>query len=428
MIETEQIPKIPLKYVASINDEALSENTDPDLEIKYIDIGNVESTGKILDIADYLFGEAPSRARRIVRHGDVIISTVRTYLQAIAAIEFPPENLIVSTGFAVVRSRQGKLLTGYCKYAIRETEFISEVISRSVGVSYPAITSRDLGDIPIYVPSYTSQEKIANFLDSKIIHIDSLIDAKQRLLKLLEEKRQSIISNAVTHGVNSKVLMRSIKDSWLYEKPTHWQIAPLKRWLKTKITDGPHETPDFDPKGIPFVSAEAVQNKRINFDSRWGNIPLKLHKKYAQKLLPQRNDIFMVKSGATTGKLAYVDVDIEFNVWSPLALIRADETKILSKFLLELLHADYVQRQVRETWSAGTQPNISMGAIEELIITVPPLNEQQSILDYLDREVGKIDNLLKTTQSSITLLSERRAALISAAVSGQLDCLKEESK
>ena len=88
-----------LKYAATINDEALGEETEPDYELQYVDIGNVDSSGTINEIATYPFRDAPSRARRRVRDGDVIISCVRTYLQAISPIQNPPENLIVSTGF-----------------------------------------------------------------------------------------------------------------------------------------------------------------------------------------------------------------------------------------------------------------------------------------------------------------------------------------
>jgi type I restriction enzyme, S subunit len=128
-----------LKYVASINNEALTEETAADFELQYVDIGNVDSSGNVHEIATYRFEDAPSRARRIVRDGDVIISTVRTYLQAIAPIQSPPENLIVSTGFAVIRPKQGGLNAGFCKYALREPAFLAEVEMRSVGVSYPAI-------------------------------------------------------------------------------------------------------------------------------------------------------------------------------------------------------------------------------------------------------------------------------------------------
>jgi type I restriction enzyme S subunit len=142
-----------IKYVATINDESLGEDTNPKFELKYVDIGNVDSTGNIHEFATYLFDNAPSRARRIVRDGDIIISTVRTYLQAIAPIQLPPDNLIVSTGFAVVRPKPEKLDSGYCKYAFRESGFLHEVMARSVGVSYPAINTSELSNIPIYVPS-----------------------------------------------------------------------------------------------------------------------------------------------------------------------------------------------------------------------------------------------------------------------------------
>lgn len=113
-----------LKYVASINDEALGEDVHPNYELQYIDIGNVDSSGIIHEIATHSFADAPSRARRRVRDGDVIISCVRTYLQAIAPILNPPDNLIVSTGFAVVRPRKGVFDAGFAKYALREPSFL----------------------------------------------------------------------------------------------------------------------------------------------------------------------------------------------------------------------------------------------------------------------------------------------------------------
>ncbi len=141
-----------LKYAATINDESLPEATEPDYELQYIDIGNVDSYGTVHDVVAFKFEEAPSRARRITRHGDVIVSTVRTYLQAIAPIENPPENLIVSTGFAVVRPKGSLFDARFCKYAVREKHFLWEVESRSTGVSYPAINASDLADIRINLP------------------------------------------------------------------------------------------------------------------------------------------------------------------------------------------------------------------------------------------------------------------------------------
>ena len=172
-----------LKYAATINDEALSESTDADFELAYIDIGNVDSQGRVHDIVNYRFEDAPSRARRIVRDGDVIISTVRTYLQAIAPVENPPDNLIVSTGFAVVRP-SNLLDHRFCKYALRANKFLWEVESRSTGVSYPAINASDLGDIKVSLPEISAQRLIANYLDRETARIDGLIAEKERMLAL----------------------------------------------------------------------------------------------------------------------------------------------------------------------------------------------------------------------------------------------------
>ena len=149
--------QIRLKYAATINDEALSETTDPDYTFQYIDIGNVNSSGEITGTMEISFEESPSRARRLVKSGDVIVSTVRTYLQAIAPVVGSTEDLVVSTGFAVIRPAAAILDPNFAKYALRDTAFLAEVESRSVGVSYPAINSSELGDIRVKLLALPAQ-------------------------------------------------------------------------------------------------------------------------------------------------------------------------------------------------------------------------------------------------------------------------------
>ena len=149
--------------------------------------------------------------------------------------------------------------------------------------------------------------------------------------------------------------------------------------VKIKITDGPHETPIAVEDGIPFVSAEAVQNHTINFDSKWGYITKEDHLKYSKKCKPQNGDIFIVKSGATTGKVAYVDTNIEFNIWSPLALVRANEKTVYSKYLFNFIVSPLFQEQVQFSWSFGTQQNIGMGVIQNLQIITPPLDRKSVV-------------------------------------------------
>lgn len=189
-----------LKYAASINDEALPETTDPDYEFNYVDIGNVDAVKGIVAKEVYRFENAPSRARRVVRDGDTIVSTVRTYLRAIAPIREPEDHLIVSTGFAVVRPR--RIDPDYLSYALRSPFFVETVVSRSTGVSYPAINASEVGMIEITFPAADEQRDIAAFLDSETARIDTLIEKINNSIDLLREYRTALISTAVTGKID----------------------------------------------------------------------------------------------------------------------------------------------------------------------------------------------------------------------------------
>ncbi|MHB8390866.1 MAG: restriction endonuclease subunit S [Acidobacteriaceae bacterium] len=173
--------------------------------------------------------------------------------------------------------------------------------------------------------------------------------------------------------------------------------------------------------GIPFVSAEAVKNGRLDFERRRGNISLELHWIYCQKVKPRRDDVFVVKSGNTTGAVAIVETDEEFSVWSPLAVLRANLEKIVPRFLYYALQAPYFQRSVQLSWSQGTQPNIGMTVLGNLGIAVPSILEQRLIVEMLDGLLAKVNELRAHSQVHVTLLREYRTSLISAAVTGQLD-------
>lgn len=185
-----------LKYVASINDEVLTEKTDEEYEIEYVEISGVKSGIGIVETSSYKFKDAPSRARRIVKDGDVLVSTVRTYLKSIAKVDNPPENLIASTGFAVVRPR--KVDSDYTGYLFYSEPLIGEIISLSTGISYPAINSSQIGDIKIPIPPIVEQKEIASFIESKLLVLNKHRSKTEKLIELLTEYRTALISEVVT--------------------------------------------------------------------------------------------------------------------------------------------------------------------------------------------------------------------------------------
>ena len=195
-----------LRFAVKYNLETLSDNaTDPNYEIEYLDIGNVDGDGNILSTENLLFRDAPSRARRIVKNEDTIISTVRTYLKAIAFLENIPDNMIASTGFAVIQP-QKDTVPKYLFYFFRSKFFVEQVVMNSKGVSYPAITPSqspfNLIDIPIILAPYHEQQTIADFLDRETAKIDTLMGKIRKQIDLLNEYKQSLITAAVTGKID----------------------------------------------------------------------------------------------------------------------------------------------------------------------------------------------------------------------------------
>ena len=214
------------------------------------------------------------------------------------------------------------------------------------------------------------------------------------------------------------------KDSgieWIGEIPEHWDRIRIKSLVAIKVTDGPHETPQWIENGVPFISAEAIKGNKIDLDFKRGYISTEQHLEYCKKSKVLKNDILFCKSGSTTGKSALVDTDVDFGIWSPLAIIRADKNKIDYKYLFQSIQSSLFQNQVETAWTFGTQPNIGMGALENLWIAIPTLEEQQSIANYLDHKTTQIDTLIAKKEQFISLLQEERTAVINQAVTKGLD-------
>ena len=335
-------------------------------------------------------------------------------------VESNVDGYIIQNALHRVRPREHSLndFLQYTLSTVTATGWFDAINERATIAHF---TGEKFNALKIPMPPLPEQRAIAFFLARETAKIDALVSKKERLIELLREKRTALISHAVTKGLDSTAPMKDSGAEWLGQIPAHWKGLPLKRWVTAKITDGPHETPELLPNGVDFISAEAISDGRIDFEKRRGFVSQVLHGLYSRKCKPVRDDILICKSGATTGKLAIVDTDISFSIWSPLALVRSDHSRIRPRFLKTALEADYVQNQIKRTWSAGTQPNISMGDLERLYVVVPALGEQAEILAHIDEETRGFDQIIAKIREAIDRLKELRTALISAAVTGRID-------
>jgi len=408
----------PLKFQSSCNDEVINEKTNPDYKIEYIDIGSVSAVEGISKTEKMIFGNAPSRARRKVQDGDVIVSTVRTYLEAIAPIFNPPENMVVSTGFAVIRPKNS-FHKGFASYCLRARGFIEEVVTRSVGVSYPAINATDLINIKIpFLPVY-EQQKIANFLDHETVKIDTLIAKQEKLIELLKEKRQAVISHAVTRGLNPNAPMKDSGVEWLGEVPEHWKIPKLK--LITQTTSG--GTPStakyekyYEAGTIPWIRTTDLNNGQLYETPIY--ITESALNDTACSLMPKKSMLLAMYGGAgSIGKHSLLMFESTINQ-AVCGIYPSNYYKP------EFMH--YFYEFYRPFWmvnAAGTRkdPNIGQDHIKEAKVCVPPLKEQKKIVSYLNKILTTFDNLDRKAKDAIELSKERKTALISATVTGKID-------
>ena len=186
-----------------------------------------------------------------------------------------------------------------------------------------------------------------------------------------------------------------------------WEDVTVLDMLIQPITDGPHETPKFVENGIPFVSVESIENGRINFDKKRGNITREYDELCAKKYKPQLYDVYMVKSGATTGKLAIVTIEADFNIWSPLAAMRT-ASRAEAFFLFYMLQSDLLQKQVWTKLSLGNQPNLGMRALEEFDAVRPCLEEQKLIADFL----SNFDEAISAAKKELVLWKKLKKGLL----------------
>ena len=375
-------------------------------------------------------GEEPdTRAESLVGYkcvasNDLVVNIMLAWNGSMGVSQFPG---IASPAYCVYRFGEDAH-PWYFHHLLRSPTYKGRIKAVSAGVveSRLRLYTDDLYRLEALLPPLSEQTAIIRFLDHADRRIRRHIRAKQKLIVLLEEQKQAIIHQAVTGQIDIRTgqpypAYKPSGVEWLGDVPAHWEGLALKRWVSTKITDGPHETPIFQDAGVPFMSAESMVEGKLDFSRRRGFILHEQHEFYCRKCRPQRHDIFMCKSGATTGKVAIVETDDEFSVWSPLALVRVDPDRVLPRLLFAVLSTHYVQRQVQDTWSYGTQPNLSMGAMERLFVVLPPIDAQRQILTYIDQALKEPSKAIDRARRQNDLLPEFRTRLIADVVTGKLD-------
>ncbi|MBS1783395.1 MAG: restriction endonuclease subunit S [Bacteroidetes bacterium] len=415
-----------IKNCASINQNTLTEQTGLDYQFNYLDIANVNSDGEVLEIQKMSFKDAPSRARRIVNKDDIVISTVRTYLKAIALIGNDFDNLIASTGFAVLKSK-GNINPKYLYYALNSKIFIHKVMINSFGVTYPAITPTALNCLSIPVPPLTEQTQIANYLDTQSQKINHFIAKKQQFITLLKEQRQSVINTMVSGKllvVSGKLeAPKKVKDSgikWLGNIPEHWEVRKLR--YCGHCQNGLNKGGEFFGTGYPFYGYGDIYNNEILPVEPSGLVMSSVNDRDSCSV--QEGDVFFTRTSEIVEEIAIASTcftTVEDATFSGF-LIRfrpikdiIDKTFSAYYFRCQLLRAFFVKEM-----NIITRASMSQDLLKNLSILIPPLEEQKDIANHIKTETATIDTAIAKTEREIELIKEYKEAMIAEAVMGKI--------
>lgn len=305
-------------------------------------------------------------------------------------------------------------------YLLDCKELRSQVRHAVKGVKVFSITQAILRNLSIWLPSKDEQAQIAIFLDHETAKIDNLIGKQNQLIELLKEKRQAVISHAVTKGLNPDVTMKDSGVEWLGEVPEHWEVKRIKHFGKV-IGGFAFKSTDFTDEGYPVIKISNVSH--LSFD--WGDssfLPPSFSFTHKEYLAPNGALVFAMTRPVISGgiKITLLDDDSAPLVNQRVGFMMV-KSKNMARYILISTQSSAFLAQFVNNMTVTNQPNISSEGIESIYLPVPPMSEISRILLYVDRMNESYNQLIDKALLQVSLLQERRTALISAAVTGKID-------
>ena len=386
----------------------------------YVGLEDIESgTGRLVTGATGAPAETPSPGTDF-EPGDVLFGKLRPYLAKAWVAEFPGR---CTTEALVMQptSIEPRFLRSVCL----SPRFVGDVDASTFGSKMPRAEWDFIGNLPVPVPDPDTQKAVADYLDRETARIDALVAAKQRLLTLLAEKRRAIIARAVTRGLDPRAPLRDSGIPWLGEIPAHWRSVRL-RFLATSIEQGwSPEAANREPNPGEWGVTKLNAVNHGHFDET------------AVKTLPAdvtpradlavcAGDLLITRSNTPSlvGDACFVERTVPNLILSDLIYRLTLKTDLIDgRFLAQFLILKVARGQIESDarGASASMVKISQEHIKNWRIPLPPLREQQEIVENFSRSTRAIDDASAATEHTIDLLKERRAALIAAAVTGRLD-------
>lgn len=350
--------------------------------------------------------------------GDIVLNSMNVVIGSVGLSNYFGA---VSPVYYMLYPRSEKDDVRYYNYIFQMSEF--QYALKGLGNGILEIRMRipmnKLNNVLIPLPSSEEQQMISNYLDKKTSQIDSLIDKNEKSIELLEEYRKSIISEAVTKGLDPNAPMKDSGVEWIGEIPEGWSIGHLSYFVKS-ITDLDHYMPESVDLGIPYLMIGDLEDRasKIKFD-KCKQISKEDFQRLAKKSRPSVGDLIVARY-ATIGTSCIVDIDREFLVTYGCLTVTPDLSNLTSEYLFYYMKSDVFLTDLSLQSNSNTQANVGKESLKYSTIIVPSTDEQQRVVLYLDEKTSQIDSLIDKKKQLIEKLTQYRKSLISECVTGKI--------
>lgn len=356
---------------------------------------------------------------KIVHKDDLVINIMLAWLGGLGVSN---DEGVVSPAYCtykLIRDYNPKFL----HYLYKTPMYLAEFARHSTGVvpSRWRMYTDDFGQVVSLLPPVEEQDTIVRYLDAATSKIDKAIAMQQKMIDLLNERKQIIIQNAVTKGLDENVEMKDSGDRWIGLFPSSWTTRRLNfsSWIRARLGWKGLKASEYVDNGYPFLSAFNIVNDKI----KWEN--LNFINKYRYDESPEIKlsvgDILLVKDGAGIGKCARIDELPcgESTANGSLAVITANyfvDYRYLYYFMISKSFKDHTELLIN---GMGV-PHFTQGEMKKIVIPIPPKSEQQAIVAYLDKQMQRFDSAISNCQRQISLLQERKQIIINEVVTGKV--------
>lgn len=351
--------------------------------------------------------------RKLVRIGDFVINSRSDRKGSSGISELDGSVSLIN----IVLQPRNSLFGPFCNYLLKSYGFIEENYRNGRGIVADLWTTRydEMKMIKVAMPSLEEQKSISRYLDAATSELDKAIAMQQKMIDLLNERKQIIIQNAVTKGLDKNVEMKDSGVEWIGMIPKHWEIEPIKLYVH-KIGDGLHGTPIYNQSGSHyFINGNNLGSECIIFTEKTNLVSSSEAKKYFIEL---NNNSLLISLNGTIGSTSFYN-DEPVVLSKSVGYINFKET--IDKVFVRYLFATNKYKNIFMLSLAGTTiANLSLETLRHLKLIIPPKDEQKNIAEYLDKEMQRFDSAITNCQRQITLLQERKQIIINEVVTGKV--------